>query len=54
MSVRGGFLVVGVDKRGKPIGTVTDAQASLFDEARLRPKLLKVPARQPTDLQPGP
>ncbi|MEU6025322.1 ATP-binding protein [Micromonospora sp. NPDC047134] len=41
MSVRGGFLVIGVDKRGRPTGTLTDAQASLFDEARLRPKLLK-------------
>ncbi|MEG3635205.1 AlbA family DNA-binding domain-containing protein [Micromonospora palythoicola] len=41
MSVRGGFLVIGVDKRGRPTGAVTDAQASLFDEARLRPKLLK-------------
>ncbi len=41
MSVRGGFLVIGVDKRGRPTGALTDAQASLFDEARLRPKLLK-------------
>ena len=34
MSVRGGFLVIGVDGRGRPTGTVTDAQARLFDEAR--------------------
>ena len=41
MSARGGFLVIGVDKRGRPTGGMTDAQASLFDEARLRPKLLR-------------
>lgn len=41
MSVRGGFLVIGVDGQGKPTGNVTVGQAKLFDEARLRPKLLK-------------
>ncbi|WP_409495999.1 helix-turn-helix domain-containing protein [Amycolatopsis sp. cmx-11-12] len=41
MSVRGGFLVIGVDGQGKPTGNVTVEQAKLFDEARLRPKLLK-------------
>jgi len=41
MSARGGFLVIGVDGRGKPTGDLTAEQAKLFDEARLRPKLLK-------------
>ncbi|WP_410593655.1 helix-turn-helix domain-containing protein [Amycolatopsis sp. lyj-23] len=41
MSVRGGFLVIGVDGQGNPTGSVTAEQAKLFDEARLRPKLLK-------------
>ncbi len=41
MSLRGGFLVIGVDGLGKPTGQVTLEQAKLFDEARLRPKLLK-------------
>src|SRR6266540_2804222 len=41
MSVRGGFLVIGVDGQGKPTGDLTVEQAKLFDEARLRPKLLK-------------
>ena len=41
MSVRGGFLVVGVDGQGKPMGDLTIEQAKLFDEARLRPRLLK-------------
>lgn len=41
MSVRGGFLVIGADGQGKPTGKVTSEQAKLFDEARLRPKLLK-------------
>jgi hypothetical protein len=35
MSVRGGFLIIGVDKRGLPTGTMTDAQARLFDEAQV-------------------
>jgi len=41
MSVRGGFLVIGVDKRGRPTGAMNDEKARLFDEARLRPKLLR-------------
>lgn len=41
MSVRGGFLVIGVDGRGKPTGDLTVEHAKLLDEARLRPKLLK-------------
>lgn len=41
MSVRGGFLVIGVDGRGKPTGDLTVEQGKLFDEARLRPRLLK-------------
>ncbi|CRK59306.1 hypothetical protein [Alloactinosynnema sp. L-07] len=41
MSVRGGFLVIGVDGQGKPTGNMTVEQAKLFDEARLRPRLLK-------------
>lgn len=41
MSVRGGFLIIGVDGQGKSTGNVTVEQAKLFDEARLRPKLLK-------------
>lgn len=40
MSVRGGFLVVGVDGQGKPTGEVTAAHVKLFDEASLRPRLL--------------
>jgi hypothetical protein len=39
MSVRGGFIVVGVDGRGSPTGTLTQSQARRFDEAHLRPKL---------------
>lgn len=41
LSVRGGFLVIGVDGQGRPTGKLTVEQAKLFDEARLRPKLLK-------------
>ncbi|MEU7976641.1 ATP-binding protein [Micromonospora sp. NPDC049089] len=41
MSVRGGFLIVGVDGLGRPTGDVTADQAEMFDEARLRPKLMK-------------
>jgi len=41
MSVRGGFLVIGVDGQGEPTSELTVEQAKLFDEARLRPKLLK-------------
>jgi Putative DNA-binding domain len=41
MSVRGGFIVIGVDGRGEPSGALTPKLAELFDEARLRSKLLK-------------
>jgi hypothetical protein len=41
MSVLGGFLVVGVDGKGHPTGDLAPKHADLFDEARLRPKLLK-------------
>src|SRR6266545_1469945 len=41
MSVRGGFIVVDVDGHGRPAGAFTAEQATLFDEARLRPILLK-------------
>lgn len=39
MQVDGGFIVIGADDRGSPTGLVTQANASLFDEARLRTKL---------------
>jgi hypothetical protein len=41
MSVRGGFLAIGVDGQGKPTGKLSVEQTKLFDEARLRPMLLK-------------
>jgi hypothetical protein len=42
MSVRGGYIVVGVDGHGRPADAAfTAEQAALFDEARLRPILLK-------------
>ncbi|WP_158854638.1 ATP-binding protein [Saccharothrix deserti] len=41
MSVRGGYLVIGVDGHGKPTGDLTTEQAARFDEAQLRPKLLR-------------
>lgn len=41
MSVRGGFLVIGVDRQGRPTEELAAEPAKLFDEARLRPKLLK-------------
>lgn len=41
MSVRGGFLIIGVDGHGKSTGKLTAQHATLFDSARLRPKLLK-------------
>ncbi|MEV4116967.1 hypothetical protein [Nonomuraea sp. NPDC049695] len=40
MSVVGGYVVIGVDKRGAPTGRLTDAQVEMLDEARLRPMLL--------------
>ncbi len=38
-AVYGGYLVVGADDRGAPTGELTEADAKLFDEARLRPKV---------------
>jgi hypothetical protein len=40
MSVRGGFLVVGVNDQAVPTGALSVTQAAFFDEARLRPMLL--------------
>ena len=39
MMAFGGYIVIGVDKRGVPTGNMTAALAILFDEATLRPKL---------------
>jgi hypothetical protein len=41
MQVRGGYIVGGVDGRGKPCGRLKGVDLSLFDEATLRSKLLK-------------
>src|SRR5262245_40787774 len=41
MSVRGGFLVIGVDPYGGPTGKLISDQANLFDEPPLRSRLLK-------------
>jgi hypothetical protein len=50
MQVDGGYIVVGADDNGKPTGELTESQTKLFDESRLRSKLLKyLPA--PFDLQ---
>lgn len=40
MSVHGGDLAIGTDKRGTPTGAVSPAEAELFNEAKLRPMLL--------------
>ncbi|ONI90937.1 hypothetical protein ALI22I_10930 [Saccharothrix sp. ALI-22-I] len=40
MSVRGRYLVIGVDGHGKPTGDLTAEQVIRFDEAQLRSKLL--------------
>lgn len=40
MSVKGGYIVIGVDGRGVPTGAVTEAHTKVFDEASLRAKLL--------------
>ncbi|WP_347587134.1 ATP-binding protein [Streptomyces sp. B6B3] len=37
----GGHLVIGVDGRGRPTGEMTQPLARLFDEATLRPKMLR-------------
>jgi hypothetical protein len=38
-SAEGGYLVIGADEGGKPSGVVTEAEALLFDESRLRAKV---------------
>ena len=46
----GGYLVVGVDETGVPTGEVSEEQAALFDESRLRSKTLRYLA-EPLDLR---
>jgi hypothetical protein len=41
MQVNGGFIVIGADNAGNPTGQVTSRHAKLFDEATVRPKLLR-------------
>jgi hypothetical protein len=41
MSVRGGYIVVGVDGDGAATGEMDDVNPQLFDEANLKPKLLR-------------
>jgi hypothetical protein len=41
MQVDGGFIVIGADNGGNPTGRVTARHARLFDEATVRPKLLR-------------
>jgi len=41
MQIDGGFIVIGADNAGNPTGLVTPKDAKLFDEATVRPKLLK-------------
>jgi hypothetical protein len=41
MQVDGGFIVIGADNGGNPTGRVTARDAKLFDEATVRPKLLR-------------
>ena len=41
MSVMGGYLVIGADSKGKATEQMTPKLAELFDEARLRPMMLK-------------
>jgi len=49
MEMHGGFIVIGADDRGQPAGTLKPDTAGLFDEAKLRAKLLKwIP--EPLDL----
>jgi hypothetical protein len=52
MLVDGGFIVVGADSQGRPIGRFTEDQAKLFDEATVRAKLAKwIP--EPFELKVG-
>lgn len=39
MQMRGGYVVIGADDRGRPTGEVTDAHAKLFDQATLHDKV---------------
>jgi hypothetical protein len=41
MQVEGGFIIVGADNNGRLTGRLADAQAKLFDEAKLRAKMLR-------------
>ncbi len=42
MQVLGGYIVIGADDNGNPVESgVSEESATLFDEARLRPKLLR-------------
>jgi hypothetical protein len=41
MQVYGGYIVIGADDQGKLTGDVTEAEAKLFDEARLRSKIAR-------------
>ena len=41
MEVHGGFIVIGADDRGQPVGGLQPDRAGLFDEATLRAKLRK-------------
>jgi hypothetical protein len=41
MQVLGGYIVVGADDTGKPTAGLSDEQAVLFDESRLRAKMRK-------------
>lgn len=41
MQVDGGYIVVGADDNGQPTGELAEEQAKLFDEAKLRSKLLR-------------
>jgi hypothetical protein len=49
MEMRGGFIVIGADDRGQPVGNVQSDSAGLWDEATLRAKLRRwIP--EPLDL----
>lgn len=46
----GGYLVIGVDENGVPTGELTEKQAALLDESRLRSKSLRY-LPEPLDLR---